>query len=117
MARVPAVRVAGPAAALQHGPLAEHRPGAQLDDLGPVDADHEHAVDDDVELVAGIALAGQYLAGLQPADGRAGRVAQEHLGQLPLQRRLDRGDEGRRVLVAPRRVDCRSPIRPSPSSP
>ena len=38
------------------------------------------------------------------ADGRARRVAQEHLGHLPLQRRLDCGDEGRRVLVAPRRM-------------
>ena len=89
-------------------------PGAELGDARALDrrSRDEHAVDDDVELVAGITLAGQYLTGLQSANGRVGRVAEEHLGELPLQRRLGRGDEGRRVLVAPRRVDTERRSRP-----
>ena len=62
-----------------------------------------HAVEQQVDRVGLLALLGERLARLELADLRLA-LAHDHPGELPLQGRLDRGDQGRRVLVAPRAV-------------
>ena len=46
----------GPAAALQQGSFPHHRARAELTDLGAVDRDAEHPVEQQVDVMAGIAL-------------------------------------------------------------
>ena len=61
----------GAGAALEQRALADHGAGAQLGEGLAVDVDADHAVEHQVELVAGLALAGQLRALLEVADLRA----------------------------------------------
>ena len=89
--------------ALEDGPLADERARAEVGDLLAVDVHLDDAVEQQVDGVGLLALGGERGALLQLADlGLA--LAHDHPRQLPLHRRLDLGDERRRVLAAPRAV-------------
>ena len=53
---------------LEQGHLADHGPGAELGDRLAVDLDPEHAVEQEVDVGAGVALLDQGLAGLQAPE-------------------------------------------------
>ena len=93
---------AGPA--LQVGALTEERPGPVLGQALAVDLDAKHAVEDQVDLGALVALAYQVGARFHFLDLRFGRPAHHSGGQRTLEGGLDDGDEGLGLLVAPGRV-------------
>ena len=90
-----------PPPALEHRPLADQRARAEVGDLLAVDVHLDDAVEQQVDGVGLLALLGERGALLQLADLRLA-LAHDHPRQLPLHGRLDLGDEGRRVLAAPR---------------
>ena len=79
-------------------------PGPSLADVLAVDFRDEHAVEDEVELVAGLALLDEDLADVQLAPGEIGVAAHELARELPFERALRRRHERLGLLVAPRRV-------------
>ncbi len=92
----------GAGAALEQCALADHGSGSQLGQGVAVDVDTHHAVQDEVELVAGLALPGELGVLLEVADLRA-RVALHDVGrQLALEVALYRDDQRLAVVVRPR---------------
>ena len=91
-------------AALQHRALAEDRTGPELGERFAVDLDRQHAVEQQVELRAELALLDEHVTVLDLAHGRLLAAAHDRGGEIPLERGFHRGDERGRVLVAPRRV-------------
>src|SRR5215218_9352243 len=86
-------------APLEQGHLADHGPGAELGHRLAVDLDHQHAVEEQVHVGAGLALLDQDLAVLEPPE--VGLAVDDGHRQPALQGRLGRHHQGRRVLVAP----------------
>src|SRR6266540_128531 len=89
---------------LHNGPLTEDRAGADLGDGLAVDLGGEHSVDDEIELVACLALLDERFVDLESSRLRRRPLAHDRARELTFQRGLDLGHERRRVLVAPRRV-------------
>ena len=94
----------GSRAAQQQCTLADNRTRPDLADVLAVDLRDEHAVEDEVELIAGLALLDEDLADVQLAPGEIGVAAHELARELPFERALRRRDERLGLLVAPRRV-------------
>ena len=82
------------------GPFTISGIGADLGDLLAVDLDCQHAVEQQIEVVAGVTLLHQGLVGLEPPALRR-RAAHELARELPLERALGLGHEGLRLLFAP----------------
>jgi hypothetical protein len=89
----------GAAPALQQRHLAQDGPRADLGDLPAVLLDGQDPVEQEIQLVAGLSLLDQGLAGLKAPERRVG--ADDDGRQLPLQLALHGGDHRRRLLVAP----------------
>ncbi len=79
-------------------------PGPELGHDLAVDLDREHAVEDEVQLLAGVALLGERLAPAELLHLGLDAAPHDLHRQLPLERRLDRSRERGRLLVAPRRM-------------
>ena len=94
----------GSRAAQQQCTLADNRTRPDLADVLAVDLRDEHAVEDEVELIAGLALLDEDLADVQLAPGEIGVAAHELARELPFERALRRRHERLGLLVAPRRV-------------
>src|SRR5690242_6947780 len=75
----------GPAAALDEGPLAHDRARPEVAERLPVDLDREHAVEQQVELLAELVLRNEHLAFLELADLRLLAAAHDHRRQLTLE--------------------------------
>src|SRR5438093_8513875 len=93
-------RLAG--AAFEQRPLADERAGTDLGDLLAVDLDGEHAVEEQVEHVAGLALFDEHLVGCEALPLGSDAAAHDLSRELPLEVALCRSHDRRRVLVAPR---------------
>src|SRR5581483_4929213 len=91
-------------AALERGPLAEHRPRPHLGDLLAAHLDPEHAVEQEVEIVSLRALLNEHLALLELSPGELRIAGEQRTRQVTLECALRRRDECRGVSVAPRCV-------------
>ncbi len=92
----------GAGAALEEGAFADHGSGAELGEGVAVHVDADHAVQDQVELVARVALAGELGVLLEVADRRACVALHDVLRQLALELALHRDDQCLAVVVRPR---------------
>src|SRR5262249_25159771 len=88
-------------------PLADDRAGADLRERLTVGDDLQHAVEEEEELVAGVALLDEVLALLHRPDLGLLAALHDRRRELAFERGLDRGDEGLGVLVTPRCVESR----------
>ncbi len=79
-------------------------PGPDLGHVLAVHRHRQHAVEEEEERVAGVALLDEELAFLDGADLGALAARHDRDRELALERGLDRGDERLGVLIAPRRV-------------
>ena len=90
--------------AFEVGSLAEHRPRAVLGEPFAVPLHPDHAVQDEVDRGSRFPWRTSDVTRAGPADDRLGRAVHELHRQRPFQGGLDRGDQRRGVLVAPRAV-------------
>src|SRR5579872_3743651 len=91
----------GARAALEHGALAVEGAGAVLGDALAVDLDAHHPVEHEEQVSSRLALVGEGGPRLEVADGRLLAAPHHRNRELTLERRLDLGREGRRILGAP----------------
>ena len=91
----------GAAALLEQGAFPHHRAGAELADLGAVDPDAKHPIQQQVDVLAGLALLGEQCAFSQRADGRLGAAAHDSGRQLPLQGAFGHGHQRLAVFFSP----------------
>ena len=76
----------GAPTAFEDGPFADDGAGAELADRIPVDRDADRAVEDQVQLVARLALLGEQGVGGELADGRLGAGSHDRGGELSFER-------------------------------
>src|SRR5580704_2070050 len=103
----------GSPATLEQRTLAEHGPRSDLSHRTAVDLDREYAVEEQVHVLALVALDDQRRARLDRLDAWFDAATHDPERELALERGFDLGHQRRRILVTPGRVPAKGVLVPA----